>query len=56
MAVGTSAIKTKAEWEGLIEAKLCVAKICGNVTCREPGHFTIETRSLYKTREGCRGQ
>lgn len=52
----TGVIKTKAEREGLIEAKLHVAKICGNVTCREPGHFTIETRFLYKTREGCRGR
>jgi hypothetical protein len=27
-----------------------------NVTCRGPGHFTIETRSLFKSRESCRGR
>jgi len=56
VAIGCGLIKSKDQWEDLVQGSLNINKVCGNSNCREPTHLGIDRLGPGMLRPQCHAQ
>jgi hypothetical protein len=53
-AVACGIVRSRQQWEQLVDGKLQVPHLCHNHSCREPSHLVLESPTLNTSRNKCK--
>jgi hypothetical protein len=53
-AVACGVVRSRQQWEQLVDGKLQVSHLCHNHSCREPSHLVLESPTLNTSRNRCK--